>query len=336
MYIPLMFGNAKKDINSDVSTVTDTYETITNVTGKGFLSNISYETANPTTKLLAHFDGADADNYCYSEIPNRQIASFFGTAQIDTAQYKFGTSSLLLDGNSDYITFSDSDNYSFGAGDFTIDMWVRLAVEIPAESSYSLYYQSTGSPTNTVWLRLQRITDGTYWLSFSVYSAGSSILSMSPVTSAFAINTWYHIAVVRSGSNVTLYRDGNIVETKSGGGIFPNIASTLKIGAASGNYFNGWIDELRVVKGEAMWATTFTPPVAAYNYTKNCIFKITVDSGTPIEIQSNTNNIPLVYMTNGAYGSDISTFIPFKTSLKVEAKNNTDTTPVSVTTTYTL
>ncbi|HPC33867.1 MAG TPA: hypothetical protein PL061_13005, partial [Syntrophales bacterium] len=54
-----------------------------------------------------------------------RVWTFYGNAQIDTAQKPFGTGSLLLDGSGDYIGTVDSPDFDFGTGDFTIDFWVR-------------------------------------------------------------------------------------------------------------------------------------------------------------------------------------------------------------------
>ena len=75
------------------------------------------------TKLCSHFNGADGATD-YTD-PVAGAATFGGTAQLDTAQKEFGTAALLLDGNSDYVTYPDSDDWSFGTGDFTIDFWIR-------------------------------------------------------------------------------------------------------------------------------------------------------------------------------------------------------------------
>src|SRR3990167_8969973 len=76
------------------------------------------------TKLLLHGDGSDASTTITDEIGKTVTA--VGNAQLDTAQKKFGTASILLDGTGDYATVPDSDDWNFGAGDFTIDFWVRF------------------------------------------------------------------------------------------------------------------------------------------------------------------------------------------------------------------
>ncbi len=52
--------------------------------------------------LTLHLDGADAATATTDAATNKAV-TFVGTAQLDTAQSKFGGSSLLLDGNSYWV-----------------------------------------------------------------------------------------------------------------------------------------------------------------------------------------------------------------------------------------
>ena len=80
----------------------------------------------PQTSVLLPFNGSDAATST-SDLSNRNgSVSFTGTAQLSTGASKFGQSSLLLDGNSDYITVSDSYwNSCISSGDFTVELWAR-------------------------------------------------------------------------------------------------------------------------------------------------------------------------------------------------------------------
>jgi hypothetical protein len=74
--------------------------------------------AFPTTTgvvLLANFDDADGDTTYTSEDTRLRTATFVANAQLDTAQAKFGATSLLLDGTGDYLTFPQSTDFDFDA-----------------------------------------------------------------------------------------------------------------------------------------------------------------------------------------------------------------------------
>ena len=63
----------------------------------------SGETSFNKVSLLLPFDGSDTATSTSDESDNSHTITFGGTAQLDTAQKKFGTASLLLDGDSDYV-----------------------------------------------------------------------------------------------------------------------------------------------------------------------------------------------------------------------------------------
>jgi len=84
-----------------------------------------------------------------------------------------------------------------------------------------------------------------------------------------AINTWYHIAVSRSGSTFRSFVNGVVEKTfTSSATIFSDVTIPYNIGRSGyspGGYFyyNGYIDDLRINKGVARYTTTFTPPTSA-------------------------------------------------------------------------
>ena len=81
------------------------------------------------------------------------------------------------------------------------------------------------------------------------------------------LNTWTHVAVVRSGSTFTVYINGIADGIVTYAGAIPVISgATLFIGTIdpSVNWLNGYIDELRFSNGIARWTANFTPPTAPY------------------------------------------------------------------------
>ena len=216
------------------------------------------------TKLLIHFDGVDGSKANYTA-ETGQIVSM-GTAlgndaQLDTAQNKFGSASLLLDGTTDYVTVPASEDWNFGTGDFTIDCWVRWNV-LPSSGSWSMIFSQYVDTTHYSHLGLTN-NAGVYTLNFTEVRDGSWIINkiITPV-----INRWYHIAVIRYGSIGKIYFDGvGGDSTDLTGATFSNLAVVPQIGAWSTILvFNGWIDEFRISKGIARWTANFTPPSLPY------------------------------------------------------------------------
>jgi len=83
-------------------------------------------TNDSDTLLLLHADGSDASTTITDSSSNAYTMSAVGNAQLDTAQKKFGTASILFDGTGDYVTNGSTDwDPRFAANDFTIEMWIR-------------------------------------------------------------------------------------------------------------------------------------------------------------------------------------------------------------------
>jgi hypothetical protein len=94
-------------------------------------------------------------------------------------------------------------------------------------------------------------------LSGTLYWYQGSQVSGGTITN----NTWQHIAVTRSGSSVKAFINGSVVITTTSS--VNHTQGTNYIGFNSvTQYFNGYIDDLRLTRGYARYTTTFTPPTS--------------------------------------------------------------------------
>lgn len=211
--------------------------------------------------LLAHFNGADGAT-TFTEATGKTLTAN-GNAQLDTAQTRFGTASLLLDGASDFVSVPDDAGFNLGSGDFTIEAWIRsntltgnhevLSKRADSVDVASFLIHQSGSA-----LTFYATSDGVTWDIANGVTIGT-----------IAANTWYHVAIARKGNVWRTYLHG------IQGGAFTNAAAlhndttNLCIGAnADGsNSFSGWIDEVRITKGVARYASSVTflvPQSAGY------------------------------------------------------------------------
>lgn len=185
-----------------------------------------------------------------------------GTATINTAISKFGSSSLFFDGVDDSCLMPYSPNFNLGTGEFTIECWVNFSAltsnrlifdtytAASAGGGYQLFWRSTGS-------------------SIAFYGNGV-VIAQSSFTS-HAVGTWYHVAVTRDSSGIVrIYIDGTRYAYASYTTAL-DIATTARpaVGiqyTTLTNDFSGYIDDLRVTKGYARYTanTSFTVPVATH------------------------------------------------------------------------
>ena len=99
-------------------------------------------------------------------------------------------------GNPQFLSGPPSQDYAFGTGDYTISHWIKFATITP----------------QPCWLGIGRLQVPTHGISFTllngsqlyVYTqAGPQTWNWIPVA-----NTWYHVALKRSGTTLTAYIDG--------------------------------------------------------------------------------------------------------------------------------
>ncbi len=225
--------------------------------------------------LMLHGDGTDTSTTFTDSSGGKHAITANGDAQIDTAQSKFGGSSMLFDGAGDGLSIVDDGDFDFGSGDFTIDAWARFASasggETIAGSSGSGETFFRRDDSNQIVLGRNTVANDSI----------SSVLT-------WAADTWYHLAVVRTNGVVKFFRDGT--EVFSGANTNSYNVSTLYIGKDyyAGQETNGHIDDLRITKGLARWTADFTPPTSAHStYTEEDIitqpsnyFEATTYTGT--------------------------------------------------------
>jgi len=206
-------------------------------------------TAVANTKLLLNMNNAGIrDNAMMCELET------IGNAQVSTSVKKYGTGSMYFDGTGDALLAAPSALYNMGTGDFTIECWVYPQTQVQT-------YPGIITLTGTSDLSIAYDHGDTTNDSFSMLLGGTR--TAASVTSA--VDNWYYIAVVRSGSTVTLYINGTSRATATNSSTLGGTVCTIGMfGTGSPTTaFKGYIDDLRITKGYARYTTTFTPPTAA-------------------------------------------------------------------------
>jgi hypothetical protein len=131
------------------------------------------------------------------------------------------------------------------------------------------------------------------------------------------LNQWNHIALVSTGTMMTLYLNGLSVGTPvniSGVSINAPSSATGRIGVYAGSsYFNGYISNFRFVKGTAVYTGAFTPPTAPLTATQT--------SGTNIAAITSGTSLLMSATNSGIYDStgknDLTTVGDARTSTAV-------------------
>ncbi|AGN33923.1 structural protein [Synechococcus phage S-CAM8] len=173
-------------------------------------------------------------------------AVFNADAQLDTAQKKFSSSSLLLDGTGDHVSFAGSTEFGFGTNAFTLECWIRPTSVTGTQ--YIIDLRSNSSDTTPkIYLEGAELRYGS---ATSDHITGGTLV----------VDTWYHVAVAKSGTTTRLFLDGAQIGTDYTDTNNYGSSQPINIGAneADGDNFNGHIDEVRV-SNTARYTAVFTP-----------------------------------------------------------------------------
>jgi Concanavalin A-like lectin/glucanases superfamily len=215
--------------------------------------------ASSQTVALFHFDGIATPTVLTDGSGTGKVATITGNPVISTAQSRFGGASLYINGNSsahtNYVTVDGGDDFNL-PGDFTLDFWF-----------YPVAYPNP-------WGGIVGIVDptdansATHSVALSWNSSGAQLhfMVLSSSTAAPTPNAWHHVAITRAGTTFRAFFDGTVVYTNPSSSVTFYGLLTFSNWSSNGDNgdFNGFIDEVRVVKGTAVWTSDFTPPTAAY------------------------------------------------------------------------
>ena len=198
-----------------------------------------------------------------------------GDTHTDTSVKKIGTASAQFGGAGELEITSSSD-FNFGTGDFTVEFWVRFDSVSTDNQQFVFKRNSTYYGDYILWW------SSSNGMTFTSGAGGSGTDVNQGGTSGWADDTWYHVALVRSGTSLNVYRDGVSIISTSNSIDFDNTGN-LHIGSADGSgYFTGYIDEFRI-SNMARYVGAFTPSTTAFTsdqYTKLLLHCDGSDSGT--------------------------------------------------------
>lgn len=227
--------------------------------------------------LLLHGEGNDGSTTVKDSSPSHKTVTALNNMQIDTAQHKFGGASILSDGKSDALRLADSDDWFLDTGDFTIDCWVRFST-VPANDEYQFILTQYASDASRYTFYVSK-PSGIFKLNFASFG-GSGNINISRNTPNFAANTWYHFAITRAGQSFKLFMNGAQLSTEYlSSNSIPNVSGYMYVGVRDSSLnqsIKGWIDELRIVKGKAVWTASFTPSTVPYGILEHSIEQLAV------------------------------------------------------------
>lgn len=205
--------------------------------------------------------GPDASTSFVDVSPKAHTMAATGNAQMSTADTKYSTASVLLDGTGDYIgTSTGLSDFRFGTGDFTLETWQKTSANTKVifdfygtsiSGSYQLFMNASG------------------YLVWYANDGGSAVAVATATSGAVNTGAWVHVAACRISGVIKLFAGGTEVASATDTRNYNNIAVTpFAVGAQvysrnAAYDFNGRFDDSRVQR-RGIYSAGFTPPAAAH------------------------------------------------------------------------
>jgi hypothetical protein len=188
--------------------------------------------------------------------------NFTVTRNGDTTQGSFnpympsGYWSGFFDGTDDYLTPTSTTIADFGTSDFTVECWVNLS---SLGVTRCVMDSRSAAVDNQMLFQIE--TDNK--AKFGAIVSGSLVYFVAS-TSTVVAGAWAHIAITRQSTTMRMFFNGALEDTQTNSTNFTQGTNRPAIGATGftlgQNDFAGYISNLRIVKGTAVYTAAFTPP----------------------------------------------------------------------------
>lgn len=261
--------------------------------GYGYISNVRLTNTDvyggsvtiPTTSLTS-IDGtqfilAQSNRIIDSSTINQTITTSAGTPAISSGGpavvpagkpgqgvfSPFATPgwSNYFNGSTDYLTVPTSTNFNLSSNDFTIEGWINPTST--ASTATIFERRTSGGFAAGDWV-LYLVSSQLVFASYDYDSVGNAVLTSGTISA----NIWTHFALVRNGSTLSIYINGILAASRSTINISNN-SNNLTIGVDLGSgtrwFFPGYISNLRLVNGTALYTSNFTPPLNSLSTVTN-------------------------------------------------------------------
>ena len=166
--------------------------------------------------------------------------------------------SAFFDTQGDVLFTSPGVPFAYGLGDFTIEMWFYPTSFSGNRVLWHQGAESFETTTITTFGRINRTFTDRRYLTLYLNGAGQASMEVfgnsayRTTSNTATLNTWNHVALVRSGGNVRIFLNGNPTAPASLAG--SNFTDTSVYTPCIGRFsygplgFTGYITNVRVAK----------------------------------------------------------------------------------------
>ena len=176
---------------------------------------------------------------------------------------------------------SDSFNFSgiaIGTSDFTIEGWLYKT----KTGNYPVIFDTRESGNSDAGGFFLGTNSDDY---FYFYTQSTNAIKQTIISNF----SWYHFALVRTGGTTTLYLNGQVSGTYSDSNNYSNDITKLGTsqqytGGVQNNWnWGGYLSNIRIVVGSAVYTSTFTPPTSELKAIPNTKLLCCQNSDDPLQ-----------------------------------------------------
>jgi len=187
-----------------------------------------------------------------------------------------------FNGSTQYLSLANNTLLSFGSGDFTIEGWVYANALGSYNAIFGQWLDSGSTVNNSYVLESVGSTMFFYWVSGTTLYGPATLGTITT-------GAWIHYAICRSGSTLYPFKNGVLGTTVSITQTLNSPTTNVTVGGqiAGAGYWDGYISNLRVVKGTAVYTTTFTPSTVPLTAIANTSL-LTLQNATIVDNSGNS------------------------------------------------
>jgi hypothetical protein len=229
-------------------------------TNVGFRENIDSDYENVTLLMRMNGPSGSTTSFIDEGIFRAPVAESVGS--LSNAEFKYGRSAYDISSTTRYLAFANRSYYHVvNGGLFTVEAWVYNR-EDPSRFQYIMHHQHSSGFNNGGWIFIVR-DDGRIQFGYGTGSAFSGVAA-----GLYEKDVWMHLAACYDGTTLRVFKDGVVIGSTTSVPTGAPANSSLFVGRnpfnPSNDWWNGYIDSIRITRGVARYTAAFTPPTEEF------------------------------------------------------------------------
>ena len=214
------------------------------------------------------------DTYDDASTSNHTVNKNGTVEQLSYSPYRDNGYSVFFDGTGDYLNIAGSSSLytalDLGTADYTVEFWMYPKL---TGNAFAFGFSDSSGTDSSVAFALRLNLSGSDMTVRFQNANDSGTLNLSLQHIGNYNYKWSHVAVTRTGGNQNMYINGLLVATQSDASAHMRTpAHSFSVGRAgdrSAFYYKGYLTDLRIVAGTAVYTGNFTPPTTTLTAVSN-------------------------------------------------------------------